>query len=512
MTPQTELELQGNFLTHPFAELVAEISQARLTGSLRVSNKDQKCILYFTNGRLPFAVSNSRSSRLFDILVQRKRLTREDLAKIPNFSNDFELVSYLQETNFLTKVESNQLFVDQIEAIVVDILGWPDGAWNFSSLARVRDGLVFDVNIRKTMLDYGRCLPVNTVLGRFRSLEESFQRSEVIDSEINLQPDEMHILTRFSGSDITMRQLTALSALPESAAIKSIYSLWLGGFLERKDWNPAFSPISIDKILGARLELKREAQQPVVSRPVPVIADPKLPVEVPPEPEVAITLDEYLTRVEAAATYYDVLGLDHTVEQAAIKRTYFTLAKLFHPDHYHKDGRDVVQRVQHAFTQLAKAHETLKDVDVRENYDFKMRKELAEKEKSDASGTQQEANLKVQHATENFEHGFNLLMENQYEQALPFLARAAHFAPTIARYRAYYGKALSIDDSQRHKAEGEIQTAVKLDPTNPNYRIILVEFFIQMNLLKRAEGELNRMLATFPNNREARDLLDSLKS
>ena len=102
-------------------------------------------------------------------------------------------------------------------------------------------------------------------------------------------------------------------------------------------------------------------------------------------------------------------------------------------------------------------------------------------------------------------------MGNQYEAALPFLARAAHFAPTIARYRAYFGKALSSDSKQRHKAEGEIQTAIKLDPINPNYRIILVEFFIQMNLLKRAEGELNRMLATFPNNAEARALLESLK-
>lgn len=512
MIPHTELELKGNFLTHPFAELVAEISQARLSGSLRVSNKDQKCILYFTNGRLPFAVSNSRSSRLFDILVQRKRLTRDDLTKIPNFSNDFEFVSYLQETNYLTKADSDQLFIDQIEAIVIDILGWQDGSWNFSSLTRIRDGLVFDVNINKIMLDYGRCLPVDTVLGRFRTLNEAFQRSEVINREVNLRPDEMHVLTRFSESEITISQLTALSALPESTAIKSLYSLWLGGFLERRDWNPAFSPISIDKILGARLELKREAQQQVISKPKPVIAEPAPQVEAPSESAVAITLDEYLTRVESAKTHYDVLGIDHTVEQTEIKRTYFTLAKLFHPDHYHKDGRDVVQRVQRAFTQLAKAHEMLKNVDVRENYDFKMRKELAERKKSDPGGTQQEVNLKVQHATENFDHGFNLLMENRYEDALPFLARAAHFAPTIARYRAYYGKALSIDESQRHKAEGEIQAAVKLDPTNPNYRIILVEFFIQMNLLKRAEGELNRMLATFPNNREARELLDSLKS
>ena len=43
-------------------------------------------------------------------------------------------------------------------------------------------------------------------------------------------------------------------------------------------------------------------------------------------------------------------------------------------------------------------------------------------------------------------------------------------------------------------------------------RLILAEFFIQVNLMKRAEGELNRLLAIFPSNREARALLDSIRA
>ena len=102
-------------------------------------------------------------------------------------------------------------------------------------------------------------------------------------------------------------------------------------------------------------------------------------------------------------------------------------------------------------------------------------------------------------------------MDNEHEQALPFLARAVHFAPKNARYHAYYGRALSNDSKQRHKAEGEMQAALKLDPNNPTFRILLAEFFIEVNLLKRAEGELKRLLDVFPNNREARDLLAKLQ-
>ena len=114
-------------------------------------------------------------------------------------------------------------------------------------------------------------------------------------------------------------------------------------------------------------------------------------------------------------------------------------------------------------------------------------------------------------ALESFDRGFGLLMEGEAEAAAPFLARAAHYAPKNARYRAYYGKALSADAKQRHKAEAEMQAALKIDPNNEAFRLLLVEFYIHYNLPKRAEGELNRLLALFPHNREARELLEGLK-
>ena len=126
----------------------------------------------------------------------------------------------------------------------------------------------------------------------------------------------------------------------------------------------------------------------------------------------------------------------------------------------------------------------------------------------EASGESVDMSGYARHAAEFFEHGFTLLMDEYYEEALPYLARAAHIAPDNARYRAFYGKALTAED--KHKAEGEMQAAVKLDPENPIYRLILAEFFVENKLLKRAEGELKRLLAIAPDNLEAQRLLDSL--
>ncbi len=102
-------------------------------------------------------------------------------------------------------------------------------------------------------------------------------------------------------------------------------------------------------------------------------------------------------------------------------------------------------------------------------------------------------------------------MDENIEMALPCLGRAVHFNKNNARYHAFYGKALTFDKSQHHKAEAELQAAIKLNAESPDFRLMLDEFFMQVGFPKRAEGELNRLLAIFPNNNEAQTLLDSIK-
>ena len=101
-------------------------------------------------------------------------------------------------------------------------------------------------------------------------------------------------------------------------------------------------------------------------------------------------------------------------------------------------------------------------------------------------------------------------MENQYEEVVPWLARAVRLSAGNARYHAYYGKALSANETRRYKDDTELQTAIRLDPQNTAYRLISAKFYIQYGLLKRAAGELKRLLAISPNNEEALTLLDSL--
>lgn len=516
MTPQQNLDLKGNFRTHPFAELLVEIVQAKLSGSLRLSFENRKSVVYFRYGEVVYGVSNSKALRLFNLLLKHKKLNTKLIARYPNFANDLEFSVSLQQDGLLSKEDIDAVVVSQIEAIIIDALSWPAGEWEFSSLARPRSDLVFQIDIHKVLIQYARVLSTQLISERFKSVEETFAATPDFVSSVNLLPHEAYMMTRFEQRALKIGELREMSTLPENGLVQALYVLWLGGYITRRDWNSAFSPTRIEHLKAAKISLVKSATGSVsanVETPKDAV-ESTAPIAEPAKlPELALSLEEYLERVEKAVTHYDILGVTENALLGEIKQSYLSAAKQFHPDRFHREKGDMMRRIQTAFTQLAHAYETLKTDDSRKTYDYKIRKELEEREKRRAAGKSETAtaeDLTAERGLESFEEGLNLLNEEEYAAAATFLARAVHYNPQNALYHAYYGKALSADEKQRHKAEAEMQTAVRLDPKNAKVRLVLVDFFIEYNMLKRAEGELKRFLDLVPDNKEAQKLLNSI--
>src|SRR5687768_12647228 len=320
-----------------------------------------------------------------------------------------------------------------------------------------------------------------------------------------LQPHEQYALDCFNGAQLTIEQLRPLCTLPETALLQSLYVLWLGGLLVRRDWNAAFSATKLGEILTARVSLVKEAPKVVKEVIEPSRQEPERPAPMK-LPELHLSLEEYLERVEKAETLYDILGVADSAPHADIKNSYFAMAKLFHPDRYHREETSKLRRIQVAFTKFAQAYETLKTEESRENYNFKMRKQLAYREKLRAEGEETSSSpeaRQTEHGLESFEKGLEALNDEEYPAAAGHLSRAVHYSPQNALYHAYFGQALSRLEKQHHKAETALQTAVKLDPKNPKIRMMLVEFFVDMKMTKRAEGELKRFLELVPGDKEA---------
>jgi len=519
MTSPNNLEIYGNLSEHPLAELLVEIRQIRLNGSLRLDNGRQKAVIYFDAGDVVFAVSNSRQHRLYELLLRENIVGKQQLLDISDFTDDLALSENLLKNNLLKQMDVNALFSRQIVEILRSVFDWQEGKWIFSPHIRVKGDIRFKIDLPQLLIEYARKLSPATIVRRFKSLREMFSVKSAMPVQVNLLPAEAFVFSRFENSSLNVEKMSVLSGADEDETLKILYTLWLGGFISRQDWNAAFSERKTSAILSANFALRKDEKTPLTKtqeiKPVNMqMVETEIEAQKTEPVEEKLSLGDYLYRIENATNHYETLNISPDAPVAKIKQAYFTLAKQLHPDlFYKKTDAKLFGRIQRAFTEFAQAYETLKTESSREVYDYRMRKELAEIKSQTEAGSSSKDSTQQQadYAAENFEQGFTLLMDENTEAALPFLARAVHFAQDNARYHAYHGKALSFDNKQRHKAEAELQTAVKLDTENADFRLMLAEFFIQIGFPKRAEGELNRLLTIFPSNREAKSLLDGLK-
>lgn len=247
----------------------------------------------------------------------------------------------------------------------------------------------------------------------------------------------------------------------------------------------------------------------------------------PPEPEPEeepMDVESFLERVRTAQTYYDLLGVSGEVSAQNLKDLYYKLARRYHPDRFRNSEPAMVKKIESAFARMTQAYDTLRDDRLRATYDSKLQarrkaEQLAQsapkatkpQPEPVAKGTAEPSLSAAERAEIQFKEGFAALGLGQRKIALGLFASAASAVPKEARYRAFYGQMLAANEATRRAAETELLAAVKLDPQNAEYRVMLAELYRDLGLKLRAKGEAERAVAADPDNRKARDLLLSLK-
>jgi curved DNA-binding protein CbpA len=241
----------------------------------------------------------------------------------------------------------------------------------------------------------------------------------------------------------------------------------------------------------------------------------------------ASELEGFLERVKNAQTFYDALGVNFDEPPQNLKTVYYQLARRYHPDRFRKVEPALITQIESAFARLTQAYETLRDEKLRASYDAKLAaRRKAERladtapkatptpssqpEQTAAPGAEQVVSA-AERAETQFKEGFAALELGQRKVAMGLFASAANAVPNEARYRAFYGHVLAGNENTRRAAETELLAAVKLDPGNSEYRVMLAELYRDLGLKLRAKGEAERAVAADPNNRKARELLRALK-
>lgn len=501
--------MNGQLSEQPLAELIREISSKSLSGRLRLEHERIHAVAYFEQGKFLYAAANVRTLRVREYLKKAEAVSDQDLAQFNERVSDTDLIKVLCAQKLLSTAVAEQIQTRLVADILRLALFWTDGAWEFDERSRLSEQLNPQIDLDALLLEAARRLPANFAASRFDNPAEIITPVDQPVFNENLLPAEAFLLSRVDGPT-TVRDIVAVSGLGHDETLGHMYALALAGLLKRESWPIVFSGV--------------QARRPPVPKKV---APPPPPVEREQTHDTdPRDLENLLVRVKNARTHYEVLGVTREVSSAELKTVYYQLARRYHPDRFRKSDAGLVPRIEAAFARITQAYDILRDDQLRAGYDAKL--EVYQKVEQIAAtapkpdtpvaepkkvveGVAEPVISAAERAAVQFKEGFAALELGQQKVALGLFASAARAVPNEPRYRAHYGQILAGNESTRRAAEAELSAAVKLDPKNAEYRMMLAELYRDLGLKLRAKGEAERAVAADPNNRKARELLRTLK-
>ncbi|HEY4425970.1 MAG TPA: DUF4388 domain-containing protein [Pyrinomonadaceae bacterium] len=501
--------MNGQLSEQPLAELIREISAKSLSGRLRLEHERVHAVAYFEQGKFLYAAANVRSLRVREYLKKAEAVSDQDLAQFNERVSDTDLLKVLCAQKLLSAAVAEQIQTRLVADVLRLALLWTDGAWEFDARSRLTEELNPHIDFDALLLEAARRLPAKFAASRFENPAELITPVEAPLFNENLLPAEAFLLSRVD-RPTTVREIVAVSGLGHDETLGHLYALALAGLLKREHW-------------------------PAVLRGDQVTPPPAPKPPPPPPSQVAREqiqdtspqdVENLLVRVKSARTHYDVLGVAREISAPELKTVYYQLARRYHPDRFRKSAAELVPRIEAAFARITQAYDTLRDDQLRASYDAKLEVRKKVDQIADAApkasipapqpeavveGTAEPVVSAAERAALQFKEGFAALEMGQKKVALGLFASAARAVPNEPRYRAFYGQVLAENEATRRAAEAELSAAVRLDPNNAEYRMMLAELYRDLGLKLRAKGEAERAVAADPNSRKARDLLRSLK-
>src|SRR2546423_777119 len=431
--------MNGQLNIQPLAELLHEISDARLSGALRLARERVKAAVYFDEGQVVAALMNLRAFRLVEIFRRSRTADAARLGEtVREGMSDEHAGLALVRAGLINPAELKRLQERQSSEVLRELLRWTDGEWSFDPRVRLAGGQRARVDATRLLVESARGYAPELISQRMRddeTLAPSRAALEGTDFGVQLRAAEAFVLSRVSGP-MRLSEVVAVGGLPEEETRRAVYALALGGLLERERWPSALPD-----------DLKSRQRAAAGASPVPAteVAQPQeeraretQPAAAEVEANTRGTVEELFARAQGA-THYEVLSVARSASADEVKRAYYSHARRFHPDRLRRDAdADAQQRIDAAFARIAQAYETLKDSALRASYDLKLSKQHGGAQHADASaqttrgtsaagaqgGASQDSTQDAaseREAEHKFQQGLSALRRNESERARTLL-------------------------------------------------------------------------------------------
>jgi DNA-binding response OmpR family regulator/tetratricopeptide (TPR) repeat protein len=501
-----------------FSEVLAELYRRRQSGALLLQREKAKKIVYFSEGQPQLVKSNLLAECLGRILVREKMISEADceesLRRMKQSSRMQGTV--LIEMGCLSPHNLQYALQLQLHEKLFEVFRWVDGEFVLNpQVPMPSEPISLDMSCAQLIYEgIRRGFDDKRVSRALGALDDQYVHPAsnplLALQETGLNEAEQTFLSVADGHK-TVSTLRALALLEASDADKLLLAMLDAQLIEMKS-EPApgraksplaptpkterqplapivqgvFPPPLPPKATGAAQVLdlpwkeaalidapSLDAAANVSNRPLVVERQPSAPSG-PLLPELAASFsplrfsnEDSVAREQLAmqlrrmqeATYFDLLQVDAQASREDVKRSYFRLAKEYHPDkHFRSASAEIRQLAQQIYALISKAHDTLTDPSARNQYENTL-----------ASGQplahSAEPVAQMLAAEGKFQRGEQLMRQRQYLDANRAFAEAIALYADEGEFHAWLGwSSFQADATSVDSAIGSIERAIALNP------------------------------------------------
>jgi curved DNA-binding protein CbpA len=225
------------------------------------------------------------------------------------------------------------------------------------------------------------------------------------------------------------------------------------------------------------------------------------------EPTVALSFERELKgllEVAGKGTHYQLLAVTPESSRKEIKKSYYAIARKFHPDH-HMSKSELIELLKDLMAAVTVAYDTLNDDQKRASYD----KVLAA---SGAFHLQRGKTESQETLEECFSRASACVRAKNFVGSIVWLRKCVYRAPDKAKYHAMLARSLATVAAYRDEAIEHFEKAIDLDPWDTTAYFQFGELYEKMQLPWRARPLYSKVLELNPEHTKARARLEQFDS
>ena len=477
-----EIPPKGNIKDISLVKILVQLNRNRKTGTLTVSTSSASKNIYLKMGDVIFASSTYEDDRLGEMLLKAGKITVEqyDQSVAVLKATGKRQGAILVELGYLTP---KQIFLGlkyQVNEIIQSMFLLEDARYEFKE-----DDLPIQEVIALKM-SMGNLI----YAGINRITHWTRIRNEMPDTDSVLKISD-DPLSLFQDIELSSQDKKMVSLIDGKKSIKEIIdSAWTSSFEALKILYVLWSIGIVEESASGEDQKREEDAMEEIFKTFSDEQEPVTPAEI----------DSLFAKLRTLSLN-ELLEVDWKADTETIRKSYYRLAKEYHPDrHFASGDPDTKMKLTAIIEALSRAYQILKDDELRSEY-YRSLVTPKKAAKTEMGTTPEDL----------FKKGAAELKKGNSSAAVGHLETALNLKPDSAHYLNYLSLAYSKIPGRIKDAEEALQRAIKLEPFNPDLHANLGLLYLRSGLGKKAQSSFQKALKIDPKHDKAQKGLRQIR-